>query len=80
MNELMDGETGNYTGRQTNKLTDLNFLQVRLIDVGEVVIADANQLFTLSTSFLATPPLVIEVFLCGLLPPDADLDWTPPVS
>ena len=85
MNGWMDGWINGWRDRKLYReaYTDRSWFflpQVRLIDVGEVVIADVNQLLTLPTSFLTTPPLVIEVFLCGLLPPDVDLDWTPPVS
>ena len=55
-------------------------IQVRLVDTGEECIVDVNQLYTLPLSFLETPPLVIEAFLCGLIPPDNDTDWPPPVS
>ncbi|XP_019853385.1 PREDICTED: uncharacterized protein LOC100641934 isoform X2 [Amphimedon queenslandica] len=52
--------------------------KVRLVDTGEECIVDVNQLYTLPLSFLETPPLVIEAFLCGLIPPDNDTDWPPP--
>ena len=55
-------------------------IQVRLVDTGEELIVDVNQLYTLPLSFLATPPLVVEAYLCGMIPPDNDTDWPSPVS
>jgi hypothetical protein len=52
--------------------------KVRLIDTGIVTRVDVNQLFTLPTSFKATPPFVLEAYLCHLKSPD--LDWSPEVS
>ena len=55
-------------------------LQVRLIDKGDVLTVDVNQLLTLPEEFLTTPPLVIETYICGLRPLDNDIDWPPQVS
>lgn len=53
---------------------------MRLIDTGDTVIVDANQLLALPERYLATPPLIIEAFICGLIPMDGDIDWPPEVN
>ena len=57
----------------------ISSLQIRLIDIGAICIVDVNQLLTLPSQFMTTPPLVIEAFVCGLIAHDKDIDWSPEV-
>lgn len=64
-----------YYRKINTALITTNFLQVRLIDVGCVLVVDVNQLLSLPEKFLKIPYQVIEVYMCGLKPCDQDLDW-----
>lgn len=53
---------------------------MRLVDRGDVLVVDVNQLLILPDEYKTTPPLVIEAYVCGLRPLDHDIDWPPEVQ
>ena len=42
-------------------------------------VVDVNQLVQLPSQFYSWPPAVVEAYICGLVPPNNDLDWAPKV-